>query len=88
VQAGLPKGGGGSAEPIVDALNRRVLTIRGVRGRPSRAVRPALRLIESGRYPLERMCTGQFTIEQTEAALTITARDATAIRSSIIPSLS
>lgn len=87
VQAGLPKGGGGSAEALVDALNRRVLTIRGVRGRPSSAVAPALRLIESGRYPLKQLCTGQFTIDQTEQALTAVVADASAIRSSIIPSL-
>lgn len=87
VQAGLPKGSGGSAEALVDALNRRVLTIRGVRGRPSSAVAPALRLIESGRYPLEQLCTGQFTIDQTEQAMTAVATDASAIRSSIIPSL-
>jgi threonine dehydrogenase-like Zn-dependent dehydrogenase len=87
VQAGLPKSGGGTAEPIVSALNSRVLTIRGVRGRPSSAVPPTLRLIESGKYPLELMCTGQFAIEQTEEALLTTGRDAAAIRSSVIPSL-
>ncbi|NDZ78280.1 alcohol dehydrogenase catalytic domain-containing protein [Streptomyces sp. SID10853] len=87
VQAGLAKGGGGGAEALVDAMNRKVLTLRGVRGRPSRMVPPTLRLIESGRYPLERMCTGRFPIEQTEHALTVTARDPSAIRSSIIPGL-
>ena len=87
VQAGLPKGGGGSAEAIVAALNRRVLTIRGVRGRPSSAVPPALRLIESGRYPLGLLCTGQFPIDKTEDALTLVGRDPSAIRSSIVPSL-
>lgn len=87
VQAGLPKSGGGSSEAVVNAMNRRILTMRGVRGRPSSAVPPALRLIESGKYPLELMCTGRFTIEQTEDALNITSRDATAIRSSVIPSL-
>jgi threonine dehydrogenase-like Zn-dependent dehydrogenase len=87
VQAGLAKGGGGGAESLVDAMNRKVLTLRGVRGRPSRAVPPTLRLIESGTYPLELMCTGRFPIEQTEQALTLTARDPSAIRSSIIPGL-
>jgi threonine dehydrogenase-like Zn-dependent dehydrogenase len=87
VQAGLAKGGGGGAESLVDAMNRKVLTLKGVRGRPSRAVPPTLRLIESGKYPLELMCTGRFPIEQTEQALTLTARDPSAIRSSIIPGL-
>lgn len=87
VQAGLPKNGGGSAESVLRALNSKVLTIRGVRGRPSSAVPPALRLIESGKYPLDLLCTGQFTIEQTETALTTVGRDPRAIRSSIIPSL-
>ena len=87
VQVGLPKSGGGSAEPIVSALNSKVLTIRGVRGRPSRAVPPTLRLIESRKYPLELMCTGQFAISQTEEALLATGQDSSAIRSSVIPSL-
>jgi threonine dehydrogenase-like Zn-dependent dehydrogenase len=87
VQAGLPKSGGGTAESVLNALNSKVLTIRGVRGRPSSAVPPALRLIESGKYPLELLCTGQFTIEQTEEALNATGKDPEAIRSSIIPSL-
>lgn len=87
VQAGLPKSGGGRAEPVLEALNSKVLTIRGVRGRPSRVVPPTLRLIESGKYPLDLLCTGQFTIEQTEEAMTTTGRVPEAIRSSIIPSL-
>ena len=87
VQAGLPKSGGGRAEPVLNALNSKVLTIRGVRGRPSSVVPPTLRLIESGKYPLHLLCTGQFTIEQTEEALTTTGRVPEAIRSSIIPSL-
>lgn len=88
VQVGLPKGGGGGAESLVDAMNRKVLTLRAVRGRPSRAVPPTLRLIESGRYPLDRMVTHRFSIEQTEEALLLAEKDATAIRSVIIPELS
>lgn len=87
VQAGIAKGGGGGAESIVDAMNRKVLTLRGVRGRPSSAVPPALRLIESGRYPLERLCTGRFAIEDTEKALTAIDGDPAAIRSSVFPHL-
>ncbi|MEV0057281.1 alcohol dehydrogenase catalytic domain-containing protein [Saccharopolyspora shandongensis] len=87
VQVGLAKGGGGSAETVVDTMIRKVLTLRAVRGRPSSLVPPALRLIESGRYPLERMCTGRFPIERTEEALAGLA-DPTAIRSCVIPDLS
>ena len=88
VQAGLAKGGGGGgAESIVNAMNKKVLTIKAVRGRPSRLVPPTLRLIESGKYPLELLCTGRFSIEQTEHALTLPGKDPAAIRSSIIPEL-
>lgn len=87
VQAGVAKGAGGGAESIVDAMNRKVLTLRGVRGRPSSAVPPALRLIESGRYPLELLCTGRYAIEDTEQALTVTATDPNAIRSTVFPEL-
>ena len=88
VQVGLPKSGGGSAEPVLRALNSKVLTIRGVRGRPSSAVPPTLRLIESGRYPLDLLCTRQFPIEGTEDALVGSGRDPQEIRCSVIPSLS
>jgi threonine dehydrogenase-like Zn-dependent dehydrogenase len=54
---------------VSDTIITRLLTIRGVLGRPSRAVPPAIKLIESGRYPLERLCTHRFAIEQTEQAL-------------------
>ncbi|KRE38966.1 hypothetical protein ASG73_00945 [Janibacter sp. Soil728] len=88
VQVGLPKSGGGTAKPILEALNSKVLTIRGVRGRPASVVPPTLRLIESGRYPLELLLTGQYTIEQTEDALAGSGRDPQNIRSSVIPALS
>lgn len=88
VQAGLPKNKGGGAEPVLEALNSKALSIRGVRGRPSRAVPPTLRLIESGRYPLELLCTSRLPIEKTEAALTTVGSEPGAIRCSIIPELS
>jgi threonine dehydrogenase-like Zn-dependent dehydrogenase len=88
VQVGVAKGTGGGADALVEALNEKVLTLRGVRGRPSSAVPPALRLIESGRYPLERLCTGSYPIEQTERALTAAATVPGAIRCSVIPGLS
>lgn len=87
VQVGLPKSGGGTAEPVLNALNSKVLTIRGVRGRPASAVPPTLRLIESGRYPLELLLTRQYTIAETEDALVGSGRDPENIRTSVIPSL-
>ena len=45
------------------------LTLKGVWGRSSESVAPALRLIESGRYPLERLCTHRFSIDETAEAL-------------------
>ena len=89
IQVGVAKGGGGGgADSLVEALNEKVLTLRGVRGRPSSAVPPALRLIESGRYPLERLCTGRYPIEQTEEALTAASTVPGSIRCSVIPELS
>lgn len=88
VQVGVAKGDGGGADALVEAMNERVLTLRGVRGRPSSAVPPALRLIESGRYPLERLCTGRYPIEQTEQALTASETVPGVIRCAVIPEMS
>ncbi|WP_028935757.1 zinc-dependent alcohol dehydrogenase [Pseudonocardia spinosispora] len=87
VQIGVASGSGAGADSLVDAMNRKVLTIRGVRGRPSSAVPPALRLIESGRYPLELLCTGRYAIEDTEKALTAAAGDPLSLRSTVFPEL-
>ncbi len=89
VQVGLAHGGSSDidvGEALATALVERVLTLRGVRGRPSRTVPGTLRLIESGRYPLELMNTGTFGVEDTEAALNSIARDPAAIRSVVVPS--
>ena len=47
----------------------KLLTIRGVLGRPANTVEAALRLISSGKYPLERMLTHKFPVEETERAI-------------------
>lgn len=52
-----------------DAVFQKKLTIKGVRGRPSRVVPVALSVMASGRYPLERMVTHRFPLEETERAL-------------------
>lgn len=85
VQTGLAQGAGGSVAAIAQAVVERRLTIRGVLGRPSTAVGPALRLIASGRYPLERMNTGTYSVAETETALVDTPLDPTAIRSVVVP---
>lgn len=86
VQVGLAHGGSADlAQTLATALVERLLTLRGVRGRPSRMVGPALRLIESGRYPLELLNTGTFTVEETEAALNAISGDPSAIRSVVVP---
>lgn len=52
-----------------DPLFFKELTVKGVWGRSSTSVPPALRLIESGRYPLRRLCTHAFPVEETALAL-------------------
>jgi threonine dehydrogenase-like Zn-dependent dehydrogenase len=77
VQAGLA---GEPATLPIDTLVQRMLCIKGVQGRPSRMVGPALRLIESGRYPLESMCTHSFVLEETEEALRSVTDDPEVVR--------
>ena len=58
-----------------DAVILKELTIRGVAGQDLRAYEPALRLIESNKYPLEKMCTQSFPLEEAErAVLTLAGR--------------
>lgn len=47
----------------------KLLTVKGVLGRPTRAVGVALRVIESGKYPLEKMVTHSFAIEDAAEAV-------------------
>ncbi|NMH97368.1 zinc-dependent alcohol dehydrogenase [Pseudonocardia acidicola] len=64
----------GCPDVAVDTIFLKELTVRGVYGRDSRAVRPAIALIESGRYPLHRLVTHSFALEDTAAALDAFAR--------------
>lgn len=52
-----------------DTLFRKFLTVKGMRGHSYQAVEMAMQIIASGRYPLEKMCTHSFGLEQVEAAL-------------------
>lgn len=78
VQAGF--GDGSVPEELPAQLILKMLTLHGVRGRPSRVVASALRLIESGRYPLERMCSAVFDVDETEQALTAVRADPGIVR--------
>jgi threonine dehydrogenase-like Zn-dependent dehydrogenase len=58
-----------------DAVIMKELTLRGVVGQDLRAYEPALKLIESDKYPLEKMCTHTFSLEDAErAVLTLAGR--------------
>jgi threonine dehydrogenase-like Zn-dependent dehydrogenase len=67
------------ARPVEQFYNDRVvgkdLTIRGVFGVDFQAYAPAVRLIESGKYPLEKMHTHTLALEDAERALRILARE-------------
>ncbi|HWM70195.1 MAG TPA: zinc-binding dehydrogenase [Steroidobacteraceae bacterium] len=58
-----------------DSVIVKELTLRGVAGQDLRAYEPALRLIESNKYPLEKMSTHTFSLEEAErAVLTLAGR--------------
>jgi threonine dehydrogenase-like Zn-dependent dehydrogenase len=52
-----------------DLLIRKFLTVKGMRGHSYESVELALQIIASGRYPLERMCTHVFGLDQVDEAL-------------------
>jgi threonine dehydrogenase-like Zn-dependent dehydrogenase len=64
---------GGALKPaegvMPDMLITKEITIKGVRGRRAAELKKALRLIESGKYPLHKLSTHKFSIEETEKAL-------------------
>jgi len=57
-----------------DTLIMKELTLRGMNGQDLRAYEPALRLIESGKYPLEKMATHSFPLEEAEKSRAHTCR--------------
>ncbi|MCH8994059.1 MAG: alcohol dehydrogenase catalytic domain-containing protein [Chloroflexi bacterium] len=66
-------------KPVEGFYNDRVvakeLTIKGVFGVDFQAYEPAIRLIESGKYPLEKMHTHTMPLEEAERAIQILARE-------------
>ena len=65
--------GGGRNEPVEDFYIGKIvtkeLTIRGVYGREIATVLPALRLMESGKYPLELLSTHTYPLKDAERAV-------------------
>jgi len=73
---------------VSDLIVVKEITVRGAFGVTSRAYRSAIRLIESGRVPLERMHTHDFPLEQAELAIQTlagTAAGGSSIHSCLLP---
>jgi threonine dehydrogenase-like Zn-dependent dehydrogenase len=73
-----------------DTVVRKEARLMGVRGHDHRSVEPALAIIASGRYPLERMCTHSFALSDVDTALRMAGErtDPAAIHVSVLPSAS
>ncbi|HSC04673.1 MAG TPA: alcohol dehydrogenase catalytic domain-containing protein [Solirubrobacteraceae bacterium] len=67
VLAGLK--GGKSVDLVTDRLINKGLTVRGAFGVNADAYIEAIRIIESGRFPLEKMHSGKYELADTEAAI-------------------
>jgi threonine dehydrogenase-like Zn-dependent dehydrogenase len=67
VLAGLK--GGKSVELVTDRLINKGLTVRGAYGVNADAYIEAIRIIESGRFPLEKMASGSYELADTEEAI-------------------
>jgi threonine dehydrogenase-like Zn-dependent dehydrogenase len=52
-----------------DQVFLKELTIKGVRGRTAREMKKAITLLESGKYPLKKLATHHFTLDQVEKAI-------------------
>ena len=85
VLAGLK--GGKSVEIVSDRLINKGLTVRGAFGVNADAYIEAIRIIESGRFPLEKMHSGKYGLADTEAAIQELA-DGGAIHVCVCPDLS
>ncbi len=78
-------------KPVTGFLNdtvvRNELTVKGVRGRDYESVEDALRIIRSGRYPLDRVRTHRLPLRETDQALRILGErtDPAAIHVAVAP---
>lgn len=70
-----------------DVVVKKELTIKGVRGHDRLSVEPALRLIASRRYPLERLCTHRFGLDEVDRALRMVGEraDPAAVHVNVVP---
>lgn len=86
VLAGSKQGQGISGFPH-DTVVRKEVAIRGVRGHDQESVVPALRIIESGRHPLELMATHRFGLGDVDRALRVAGErtDPDAIHVNVVP---
>jgi threonine dehydrogenase-like Zn-dependent dehydrogenase len=68
----------GSRKTLLDSEDvvAKELTVKGVRGHDLRSVEPAIRLIESGKYPLQRFCTHVYGLDKVDLALRTVGREA------------
>jgi threonine dehydrogenase-like Zn-dependent dehydrogenase len=73
---------------VSDLIVVKEVTIRGAFGVTSRAYEAAIRLIESGRVPIEKMHTHDFALEEAEEAILTLAGEAageSSIHSCLLP---
>ena len=70
-----------------DMVVRSEITVRGVRGRDYGSVEEALRIIRSGRYPLQRLRTHTFPLGEADRALRVLGErtDPSAIHVTVVP---
>jgi threonine dehydrogenase-like Zn-dependent dehydrogenase len=72
-----------------DLIFMKELTIKGVRGRTAREMKKAIKILEAGRYPLHKLATHHFNLDQVEEAIrTVGGQgDPGAIHVSVLPDL-
>lgn len=70
-----------------DQIFLKELTIKGVRGRTARDMKRAITILESGKYPLQKLATHHFTLDQVAQAIeTVGGQgEAGAIHVSVLP---
>jgi 2-desacetyl-2-hydroxyethyl bacteriochlorophyllide A dehydrogenase len=86
ILAGLKDGA--SVALASDRIVLKQLTLQGVGGHDSASVAAALRLIASGRYPLEKLCTHTLPLSEAERALALVGRRVTgeeAVHVTLVP---
>jgi threonine dehydrogenase-like Zn-dependent dehydrogenase len=78
-----------AADFDADLLFLKELTVKGVRGRTSREIKKGIALLESGKYPLEKLATHHFTLDAVEQAIqTVGGQgDRNAIHVSVLPQI-